>query len=87
MIEIEITFTKIKTLSNFHIFLFLKELSLVNCQIIDLRGLDSLGSTLETLRIVSCNIESIDKQITKLRRLKVLSLAENNIKEIKNLQK
>jgi Leucine-rich repeat (LRR) protein len=53
----------------------------------DLRGLDSLSYTLETLRIVNCNLETIDKQITKLRRLQVLSLSENKIKEIKNLQK
>jgi hypothetical protein len=78
---------KITSLSNFHLFMYLKELSLVSCQIREMNGLESLGNTLETLRIVNCELELIDRHISKLRRLKILSLAENRIKEIRNLQK
>jgi Leucine-rich repeat (LRR) protein len=85
--EVEITFNKIRSLSYFQIFLYLKELSLVYCQIGDLKGLEGLSNTLEILRLVNCGLEVIDKQILKMRRLKEISLAENNIKEIKNLQK
>ena len=81
------TFTKIRSLNNFNLFLFLKDLSLAFCQIGDFKGIETLANTLEKLRIVNCGLESIDRQISKLRRLKVLSLAENSIKEIRNLQK
>jgi len=67
--------------------MYLKELSLVSCQIGEMNGIESLGNTLETLRIVNCGLELIDRQISKLRRLKILSLAENKIREIRNLQK
>jgi Leucine-rich repeat (LRR) protein len=50
-----------------------------------LTGLESLSQSLRTLRLINCQLTEIDKVFNKLKNLEVLSLAENNIRLIRNL--
>jgi Leucine-rich repeat (LRR) protein len=74
----------LKNLKYFYIFKKLKELNIIFCELIT-EGLDIITQSLSILRLVSCNINEITKDFTKLKNLEILSLGENSIKEIKNL--
>lgn len=74
---------RIKNLKHFFIFKNLKEMNIIMCEI-ELTGLENLDF-LRELRIVNCGIKEIEKCFTKLKNLEILSLAENSIKEIRNL--
>jgi hypothetical protein len=82
---IELAFvTNLKSLKYFEIFKKLKEINIIACEI-SLDGLDNLPETLSVLRLVNCGISEINKNFCKLINLETLSLGENYISEIKNI--
>jgi len=85
--EIEFAFVKLTRLKNICVFTNLKELTIINCPLNSLNGIENISNSLETLFVIGCELNSIEKSITKLKNLKVLSLGENKIKEIRNLHK
>jgi Leucine-rich repeat (LRR) protein len=57
----------------------------INFTSFSLNGIEHVSHSLITLRLVNCNLKEIEKNFTKLKYLENLSLAENQISEIRNL--
>lgn len=57
----------------------------INISNFSVNGIQHISHSLKTLRLVNCNLKEIDKNFTKLKFLENLSLAENKISEIRNL--
>ena len=85
--EIEFAFIKLTRLKNIYVFTNLRELTIISCPILSISGLEYINNSLEVLYIILCDLTTIEKTFTKLTNLKVLSLGENKIKEIRNLHK
>ena len=87
MRSVEIAFTQISKLTNLHYCYNLQELSLIETGTLSsLSGLEHISRSLETLRIIGCNLTEIDPVISTLVNLRDLILPKNNLAHIRNLE-
>ena len=85
--SVEIAFTQITQLTNLHYCYNLQELSLIETGPLEtLSGIETIAHSLESLRIIGCNLTQIDPLISKLVNLRELILPKNSITSINNIQ-
>lgn len=83
----EIAFTQITKLTNLHYCYNLQDLSLIETGPLEsLSGIETISHSLESLRIIGCNLTQIDPLVSKLTNLRELFLAKNSITSISNLE-
>lgn len=82
----EIAFTQISKLTNLQYCYNLQELTLIETgPLLSLSGIEHVAKSLQTLRIIGCNLTQIDSSLTSLTNLRELVLSKNNITQIQNL--
>ncbi|OMJ90530.1 hypothetical protein SteCoe_7120 [Stentor coeruleus] len=85
--SVEIAFTQISKLTNLHYCYNLQELTLIETGPLEsLAGIEHLSHSLETLRIIGCNLTQIDPAISSLSNLRELILPKNSISSIQNIE-
>lgn len=84
--KIDVAFVPITSLRSLQKTHNLIELNLISTCTSSLRGIESVGHSLESLDVVGCELTQIEPVFLTLENLRYLNLAENRIKQIKNLR-
>ena len=86
MSHVEILFTRIPSLTALSRVYNLIELCLIETHTETLVGIEALAHSLEVVRVHSCRLTSIEDVFLKMHNLREVSLAENKLTRIQNLE-
>lgn len=84
--QVEVIFSRIKTLENVKLWHNLIQLSLIYTQTTSIEGIQACGHSLEILSWIGCGLELMEDCLMYCTNLRELNMGENNLPCIQNLE-